>query len=207
MEGCWPELPPGQRFQNNTKSIVYGELKNQNKIEILPSFTSSSLWSRQTPDVWSSADTVNEFGLTARYGITSSITIEATLNPDFSQVESDSFQIQVNRRYPIFYTEKRPFFMEAGNHFNVAGTGGEGNMITAVHTRKIVNPEWGLRLTGEVGDVVFAVLAAGDGSPGRELEGESNPYLGKNANYMLGRVKLSLGGENYIGVHFYGIFL
>lgn len=206
LEGSWPEVPVGQGFLNSALKIIYDKLNHQHKIEILPSVTSGSIWSRQSPQKWSSADTNNELGISLKYGITSSITAEATLNPDFSQVESDTFQVQVNRRYPIFYTEKRPFFMESSNLFNVAGTGGESNLRTAVHTRKIVDPQWGGKLTGEVGNTTFAFLGAGDKWAGREYEGEEdvNPYLGLNANYMIGRVKYSLGGENYIGALYSG---
>ena len=84
----------------------------------------------------------------ASSGITSGITLDGTINPDFSQVESDAFQVQVNQRFPVFFSEKRPFFMEGMGLFNIAGTGGDGNMRTAVHTRRIVDPIWGSKLTG-----------------------------------------------------------
>jgi hypothetical protein len=72
-----------------------------------------------------------DFGASVKYGITSTTTLDATINPDFSQVESDAFEVEVNNRFPIFFSEKRPFFMEAsavqsGRH------GGDGTMRTAV---------------------------------------------------------------------------
>ena len=76
----------------------------------------------------------------AKYGVTSEVTLDATVNPDFSQVESDAFQVQVNQRFPIFFSEKRPFFMEGLGLFNMAGSGGDSNMRSAVHTRRIVDP-------------------------------------------------------------------
>ena len=88
-----------------------------------------------------------------------------TINPDFSQVESDAFQVQVNQRFPIFFSEKRPFFMEGMGLFNIAGTGGDGNMRTAVHTRRIVNPIWGTKLTGTAGKMTFGLLNALDQTP------------------------------------------
>ncbi|UCH11564.1 MAG: hypothetical protein JSU61_06655, partial [Fidelibacterota bacterium] len=204
LEGSFPEIPIGQGRLNSTQVIGYDQLNKQHKAEILPSVTSGSIWDRQSPGEWSSAETANELGMSAKYGITSSITAEVTVNPDFSQVETDAFQIQVNQRYPLFYTEKRPFFMESGNLFNVAGTGGESDLRTTVHTRKIVDPQWGVKLTGEVGRTNFSVLGAGDEWDGRELEGEENPYRGLNANYMIGRVKYSFSGENYAGVLYSG---
>src|SRR5436190_24335572 len=95
----------------------------------------------------------------------SSITLDATINPDFSQVESDAFQVQVNQRFPIFFSEKRRFIMEGMGLFNLAGSGGDGNMITAVHTRRIIDPAWGSKLTGAAGKFSFGVLNASDASP------------------------------------------
>ena len=64
------------------------------------------------------------------------------MNPDFSQVESDAFQVEVNQRFPVFFSEKRPFFMEGAGIFNLAGNGqGDASMLYAVHTRRIVDPD------------------------------------------------------------------
>ena len=86
-----------------------------------------------------------------KYGITSTVTLDATINPDFSQVESDAFEVEVNNRFPVFFSEKRPFFMEGLGLFNLAGTGGDSTMRTAVHTRRIVDPLAGVKLTGTSG--------------------------------------------------------
>lgn len=204
LQASWPEIPVGQGWLNSTQSIFFDHLNRQQKIEVLPSVTSGSIWDRENPNAWSSAETNNELGVSVKYGITSSITAEATYNPDFSQVETDAFQIQVNQRYPNFYTEKRPFFMETSNLFNLAGTSGESNLMTAVHSRRIVDPEWGVKLTGEAGKTTFAVLAAGDEWAGRQWVDEVNPHLGRNANYFVGRMKRTLQGENYIGVLYSG---
>ncbi|MBN2134793.1 MAG: carbohydrate binding family 9 domain-containing protein [Acidobacteria bacterium] len=204
MEGCWPESPPGAGSLNVSQAVSFKELETPTKIEILPSFTSSNIWERKTPDEWSDVDSVNEFGVTAKFGITSSITLEATYNPDYSQVESDEFQILVNQRYPVFYTEKRPFFMEVGNLFNLAGADSLTNIRTTVHSRNIINPQWGVKMTGEVGGLTFAVLGSGDEWPGDSDYEEYARYHGKNANFLMGRVKMKLGEENYIGALYTG---
>jgi hypothetical protein len=177
-------------------------LNNQLLLEVLPSVTYSSIWDREAPDKWSSADDMLDFGVTAKYGITSTITADFTYNPDFSQVESDAFQVLANQRYPIFYTEKRPFFMEAGNIFSIAGS--YTNMTTVFHTRTIVDPEWGLRVSGETGNFAFGILGAGDEWPGRDYgEGEDpNPNLGDNELYLGGRIKYSFDKSNYFGAIF-----
>ena len=89
-------------------------------------------------------------------------------DPDFSQVESDAVQVEVNQRYPVFFSEKRPFFMEGAAAFNLAGNAqGDASMLYAVHTRKIVDPIFGAKLTGSAGRVTFASLTAVDQGPGR----------------------------------------
>ena len=200
MSGAWPEIKIGEGVFKSMAKVVYSELDAQLKLEVLPSVTYSGYWNRLSPEEWSSADSRLDFGLSGTYGITSKITADFTVNPDFSQVESDQFQVLVNQRYELFYSEKRPFFMEAGNIFNVAATWGDSWMRTPVHTRRIVDPAWGARLTGELGNNTFALLAAGDEWPGKGL----TPYAGMNANYMIGRSKFSLGGDNYIGLLYSG---
>jgi len=205
LQGSYPPCPPGKGIIQSLSTIIFDELASQQKLEILPSATYSSIWDRPTPENWSNADDTPELGVSAKYGISSSTVAEATINPDFSQVESDQFQIVVNQRYPIFYSEKRPFFMEAGNFFNLAGAGWN-NLSTAVHTRNIVDPEWGVKFRGETGNLSFSMLAAGDEFPGRKWDEADgvNPDEGKNADYYVGRIKYGLGGENYIGAIYSG---
>jgi hypothetical protein len=75
-------------------------------------------------------------------------------NPDFSQIEADADKIDVNRRFPLRYDEKRPFFLEGTNIFNTP--------IEAVYTRKLVDPLLGLKLTGQIGDYSLGILAGID---------------------------------------------
>jgi hypothetical protein len=94
------------------------------------------------------------------------VTLDATVNPDFSQVESDAFQVEVNQRYPIFFSEKRPFFMEGAGLFNLAGVGdGDGNMVSSVHTaadRRSDRRRQGHRIAG-----THDLRRAHGGRPGR----------------------------------------
>jgi len=200
VSGAWPMIDPGKGIHNSTNKTVYGELKKQLLLEFIPTFTYGSIWDREDPENWSNADDKPEIGISAKYGITSKIIAEMTINPDFSQVESDTFQVLRNQRYPIFYSEKRPFFMEASDLFDL--TGSHENLWTAVHTRNIVDPAWGLRLTGDISKFTFGLLGAADNWPGREIEDEENFYLDKQAYYGIGRVKYSINGDSYIGMLF-----
>ena len=79
---------------------------------------------------------------------------DATLNPDFSQVEADVAQLDVNTRFALFYPEKRPFFLEGGDLFNTR--------INALYSRNIADPDWGLKLTGKQGAHSLGLIVAQD---------------------------------------------
>ncbi len=93
-------------------------------------------------------------GITARWGVTPNLEFAATVNPDFSQVEADVAQLDVNRTFSLFYPEKRPFFLEGADLFDTP--------YFAINTRAISDPNWGLKITGKEGRSSFAALAAQD---------------------------------------------
>ncbi len=80
--------------------------------------------------------------------------IDATVNPDFSQIESDVAQISVNERFALFFPEKRPFFLEGVDLFDTP--------IQAVYTRTVTSPRWGARATGKVGATAYTLLVTQD---------------------------------------------
>jgi hypothetical protein len=88
--------------------------------------------------------------------------------------------------------------MEGMALFNVAGTGGDGNMRAGVHTRKIISPDWGSKLTGTMGKVTFGLLDASDKTP-EEFGNRGEAIAGKNKIFTIGRTTYSLGQSNYIG--------
>ena len=200
--GAWPEIKPGQTDFNFMATIIYRDLEKRLKLEVLPNFTYSRNDERENPGSWN-RDIDKNIGVDFKYGVTSAVTAEATINPDFSQVESDAFQVEVNRRYPVFYNEKRPFFMEGMNVFDF-GLISEGMMISAVHTRRIVDPDWAAKLTGTSGKIVYAVLAANDQSPGQPWQDEINPNEGKDAFWNIARVKYNIGSDNSLGILYSG---
>jgi hypothetical protein len=109
-----------------------------------------------------------EPGLNVKYGL-GEITLDATLNPDFSQIESDAGQLEVNTRFAIFYPEKRPFFLEGADLFatGIAPPGGGPFTfvpVTLVHSRTIVAPDWGLKVSGKSGPVGIGAIVARDGA-------------------------------------------
>ncbi len=194
----WPEMLPNQWVFDNPGHLIFDNLKQPRLIELLPSITYGISQTRNAAGAWNPANNKADVGLSAKYGITSNITLDATINPDFSQVESDAFQVEVNQRFPIFYSEKRPFFMEGMGLFNIAGG---GNLRTAVHTRRIINPSWGSKLTGTAGKTTFGLLNASDETP-EDLGNRGDAIAGRNKLFTIGRATYSLGKSDYIGALF-----
>jgi hypothetical protein len=200
----WPAIKPIHWILNSQAKIIYKNLKKQFRLEILPVLTYSDDRDRVSPGEWEKSGSGTEFGIGLKYGLTSASVAEVTINPDFSQVESDAFQVEVNQRYPLFYPEKRPFFMEGAEIFNF-WTYPYGFFPNAVHTRQIVDPGWGAKLTGGVGKFSFGVLTAGDEAPGNPWESGTNPNEGKSAFFGIMRGKYTLGSRGrYIGFLYNG---
>ena len=103
---------------------------------------------------FSELDSSQEFGLTARWGVTPSLTLSGTANPDFSQVEADAWQLDVNKQFALYYNEKRPFFLEGAEIFQ--------DRLRAVYTRTLADPVWGLKLTGKEGDNTLGAFVVQD---------------------------------------------
>jgi hypothetical protein len=166
-------------------------LKYDRVVEILPALTHSdhSLMNegRLRRDLRQT-----DFSLTAKVGLTSDLTSDATYNPDFSQVESDAGQVDFNVRYSLYYPEKRPFFMEGLEYFQVAGNP-EGSPLRAiVYTRTIINPILGFKATGKLGiKNTIASIYAHDDLPGDPDD--------RYPDFGIVRFKHSLKDDSFIG--------
>ena len=163
-------------------------------LEILPTFTASQHAALDARGDFVGKDPAPEGGLNVKYGITSNLTADVTVNPDFSQIESDLPQIEVNQRFALRYPELRPFFLEGAEIFQILGP------LTFVHTRTIVDPEFGAKLTGKLGDTTLGMIVADDEAPGRVEPGD--PAFGRKANNLIGRARYDLYAESYLGAIF-----
>ncbi|MEM7357121.1 MAG: sugar-binding protein, partial [Acidobacteriota bacterium] len=125
-------------------------------LEINPTITGGVLEEREDFPVspLETADEVSDLGLTVRWGVTPNLNLSATFNPDFSQVEADVAQLEVNNQFALFFPERRPFFLEDADLFDT-------NLDT-VFTRNVADPIWGLRTTGKAGKNAFGVFVAED---------------------------------------------
>ena len=104
------------------------------------------------------ADPESEIGLDAKWIPNPDTVIDGTINPDFSQIETDTAQITANERFALFLPEKRPFFLESVDLFSTP--------INAVYTRSFSNPEWGGRITGSSTRDKYTVLVGQDEAGG-----------------------------------------
>jgi len=163
----FPEVPAeSAAFLSHGVPVEFSGLKFKRVVEILPAFTNAR---NQEMEAGQMAPAVNErdISLTAKLGLTPGVTLDAAVNPDFSQVEADAGQVDVNLRYNLFYSEKRPFFMEGMELFQFAGNTEEAPLYSIVHTRNIADPVFGLKLSGKISRRnTLAAIVARDKLPG-----------------------------------------
>ncbi|MFC2088546.1 DUF5916 domain-containing protein [Calditrichota bacterium] len=207
----WPAISRNQ----STFIPQFGKLKGISgirpgkNIEILPELTSNQQGELVNNDFKEGAIEY-EAGINLKYGITSNFTLDLAYNPDFSQIEADADKIDVNRRFPLFYDEKRPFFLEGTNIFQTP--------INAVYTRRIVNPLAGFKATGQIGDYSIGILGSIDeyyGSknylneisqfqsiydPNFDQQKFINKYLYKDSYHGVVRLKKNILDYSNIGV-------
>ena len=118
-----------------------------------------------------------------------SIVFDATFNPDFSDVESDQPQFTVDQRYPVYFPELRPFFLENASYFSTP--------LTLLYTRNIIRPDWGIRVTGKAGHTNLGLLAIDDRQPGRTIL-PGDPLHDNKAGFYVGRISQDIGeGSNF----------
>jgi hypothetical protein len=153
-----------------------------------------------------------EFGTTAKFSVTPAITLDFAYNPDFAQVEADAPVTTANQRFPIFFAEKRPFFLERIDIFRSG--------LDVVNTRAIIDPDLAVKLTGRRGRNTFGLLYASDNAPGNfskderqslfecQLEQRTDPtrfcgierFVDKNAHIGILRIKRDIGSQHNLGL-------
>jgi len=205
----WMPLTRGNSGILNQSGHITGleGISMERTIELIPSLTLSESGKfvrsfSPPPGVPDPGRMVNEPirfdpGLTAKFTPSSALTLDLAINPDFAQVEADQLVVTTNQRFPIFFSEKRPFFLEGIDIFRTP--------ITAVHTRAIVDPDVAVKLSGKKGRNTFGVMAASDNGPGsfvgdERLNRNNFPFLDKNAYIGVLRLKRDIGKENSLGI-------
>lgn len=146
-----------------------------------------------------------ELGVTVRWGVTPNLTFNFAGNPDFSQVEADALQLDINQPFALFYPERRPFFTEGADFFNT--------LESIVYTRTIRDPSWGFKLTGKEGantigsfvvrdDITNLIFPGSQGSSSTSLDigNTSSVFRYKRdfgSRYNAGFMVTDREGQNY----------
>jgi hypothetical protein len=165
-------------------------------LEIVPTLTASQADSTDEPGVepLTSGEAKAEAGVSIRWGITPDLTANLAINPDFSQVEADAAQLDVNNQFALFFPEKRPFFLEGADYFRTP--------IRAVFTRTVADPSVGAKLTGKRGNNTFGVFAAQDEVTNLIFPGafgsDSTSLTQENTSFV-GRYSRSFGDSSSVG--------
>ncbi|MEO8650456.1 MAG: DUF5916 domain-containing protein [Acidobacteriota bacterium] len=181
------------------------EIKYERTLEIVPSITISQTGGRvQANEIaagrWLNQPIKQDIGVNLKYTLSPNVTLDATINPDFAEIEADAPVITANQRFPIFFQEKRPFFLEGQDIFQTP--------FQIFYSRTIVDPEFAAKLTGKTGKNTFGFMVASDKAPGNYEENDRNDpfvrprideFLDKSALFGVFRVKRDFGKENNIG--------
>lgn len=181
--------------QVNELAGLHG-MTNGRAVSLTPTLTASRVDARPDggPAALEAGPTEPSAGLDAQWGVTSDLTLNLTLNPDFSQVEADVAQLDVNNRFALFFPEKRPFFLEGADFF--------GTPLQAVFTRSIAEPTVGTKATGKVGDTGVGLLVARDRVNNLLLpgsEGSDAVTLQDETTTLVARARRDVGGSSSVG--------
>lgn len=166
------------------------DLKPGRLVEVTPAVVAKREGSLQQDRFRRGAATADA-GVTAKVGLTSDLTLDATINPDFSQVEADADQITVNERFAISFPEKRPFFLEGSDLL--------ATFEPLVYTRRMVAPQWGVKVSGKQGPWAVAYLGVRDAAPARGLVSTNAPDP-RPALFQVLRLRRDVGGSSTAGV-------
>lgn len=157
------------------------DLKRGVVTEVQPFVTATQAGVRDAAGDFARGNTITTAGANLRLGFTQ-FSLDATFNPDFSQVESDAGLVTLNERFALFIPEKRPFFLEGIELFATP------NQL--VYTRQLVDPSVGGKVTGKLGAYSVALLSAQD----HQAAG--------NAQFQIGRLRRDLGAGSNLGLTF-----
>ncbi len=165
-------------------------------IEVVPTLTMSKSEHRDAASTpWQSGDSSVEAGVDVSWAPSPAMTLNATLNPDFSQVETDQLQLDINNSFALFYEEKRPFFLEGADYFT--------SQFNVLYTRQIADPDFGLRTTGRTQSGAYGAIVARDATtlllvPG--VLGSRFERLDQDADVAVGRYRHDINENASIGV-------
>ena len=160
------DISPGR----NVQAIPYG------------AFTGARFLDTDVPAFREQRD--QRVGVDVKAVLRDAVTFDGTVNPDFSQVESDEPQVTINERFEVFFPEKRPFFIENAGYFQTP--------VNLFFSRRVAEPGIGLRATGKVGRWAVGTIGIDDRAS------EEGP-LADRAGIGVLRVQREIGRESAVG--------
>ena len=178
-------------------TVGFENAKVGKRFQVVPTITANAQETAE-PGVSNSddRDSDTQFGIDDfRWGITPDLSLNATINPDFSQIEADTAQLSVNTNFALFFPERRPFFLEGRDLFNTP--------INIVNTRNISDPDYGAKLSGKSNANVYGLLSSRDSTTNIIIPGSQNSFLRNldqdySANLL--RYRYDLPDSSYLGV-------
>jgi hypothetical protein len=153
-------------------------------LDLTPEATSAVTGGPDTAG-WAYAGGSPALGMTARWGITPNLTLNGTVNPDYSQIEADVAQLQFDPREALYYPEKRPFFLDGLDMFR--------SPTQLIYTRRLVDPVGAAKATGKVAGTNVAFLSGAD-TRDVSVTGDDTPF------YNLLRVRRDIGDQHTLGL-------
>ena len=168
-ETCWPCQ---WGAVDGIKNVYPGK-----GIELISSAIGNQIGIREfaeSGNSFNNGDPDGEMSIGGKYTLGSDITVEAAYNPDYSQIEADARQIDVNSTFALFYPERRPFFQEGGDIFRT--------LFNSIYSRMINDPEVAVKVTGRPGNFRFGFLSAID-----ETSYYIMPFDERSAEVKIGR--------------------
>lgn len=191
-EDSWRPLVRGRASFLDQSGVLRGltRIAPERSLELIPTFVASQVGRRDDAALVFVDDAVSwQPSLTARATLSSSLVVDATVNPDFAQVEADELVVTANQRFPIFFEEKRPFFLEGIDLLKTP--------LQLVDTRRIIDPDFAAKVTGKTGSQSFALLLASDAAPGKRV---GTPFAGANAASAIARLRRDVGAGSNVGL-------
>lgn len=197
-QSYWPPYSVGVEGRLNQTAVLTGirDVSPGNNAQIIPflfarEVDSLDLGAAGGPSFGQISE--QDVGLDAKFVFNDSMVLDITLNPDFSQVESDQPQVTLNERFEVQFPERRPFFVENADFFATDST--------LVFTRRIVDPEGGARFTGRAGKFGFGSILINDEAPGLN-RADDDPLQGEKANVAILRGFMDISNQDRVGVLF-----
>ncbi len=195
-QSYWPDYSVAVEGRLNQTATLTGisDVSPGNNAQIIP-FIFAREVDALNPDATAGPrfdqNSEQDVGIDAKFVFNDSMVLDITLNPDFSQVESDQPQVTLNERFEVQFPERRPFFVENADFFATDSS--------LVFTRRIIDPEGGARFTGRAGNYGFGSILINDEAPGLN-RADDDPLRGEKANIAILRGFMDISDQDRVGI-------